>query len=376
MEKRSADYVVVGSGITGATIARQLTDAGRDVLVVERRSHAGGNVHDFRHESGIRIHTYGPHYFRTNSDQIWKFANRFADFHPYRPIVYSWADNRHVVWPLNKSYLAAAAGPEWKPERSETPSNFEEASLTMMPRIIYEKFIRGYTTKQWGVDPKSLAKDLAKRFDVREDNEQYFSLHKHQGIPLNGYASFMNKMLDGIPQIFDFDYLKDRESIQHRKKLIFTGPIDEFFDFNLGRLLYRAQRRMHEYLPDITEFQPAGQVNNPDMDSGPHIRTLEWRHMMPESELHSITGTVITREYPFTPEDPSEYEYPFPDRVNGELYEKYRLASSSLDDTLICGRLGEYRYLDMDQALGRALMLSRQLLSEIEWGAEVGESVP
>ena len=363
MTIRSADYVVVGSGITGATIARQLTDAGCDVLVVERRNHLGGNVHDFMHESGARIHTYGPHYFRTSSDQMWALVNRFTAFHPYRPIVFSLAENRHVVWPLNKSYLKSAVGPEWKPERTEPPSNFEEATLTMMPRIIYERFIRGYTIKQWGVDPQTLSKDLARRFDVREDDEQFFSPHKYQGIPLNGYASFMSNILEGIPQILDCDYIKHRDSIRHRKKLIFTGPIDEFFGFKLGRLMYRAQKRVHEYLPDTNEYQPVGQVNNPNLDNGAFIRTLEWRHMMPKCEASSVSGTVITREYPFTPEDPSEYEYPFPTDSNRQLYESYRALASSLKDTLICGRLGEYRYFDMDQALARAVLLSRQLLN-------------
>jgi len=362
MTSTCADYIVVGSGITGATIARQLVDAGLDVLVVDRRSHIGGNVHDFTHESGVRIHTYGPHYFRTNSDSLWEFVNRFTDFHLYRPIVYSLVDGRYVIWPLNKSYLQAEVGPEWKPDRTDPPSNFEEASLAMMPRIIYDRFIKGYTSKQWGVDPRSLSKELAGRFNVREDDEQFFSQHKHQGIPLHGYASFMSKLLEGIPRILDCDYLKERSSIRHRKKLIFTGPIDEFFGFQLGRLTYRAQRRTHEYLPDTTKFQPSGQVNNPGMESGPFIRTLEWRHMMPPEEQPSITGTVITREYPFTPDNPGEYEYPFPDEANRSLYQRYRAMASSLEDTLICGRLGEYRYFDMDQALARALMLSRELL--------------
>jgi UDP-galactopyranose mutase len=353
----------LGSGITGATIARQLVDAGLDVLVVDRRKHIGGNVHDFRHESGVRIHTYGPHYFRTSSDSIWEFVNRFTDFHFYRPIVYSLVDSRHVVWPLNKSYLNSEVGSDWKPERTEPPSNFEEASLTMMPRIIYDRFIRGYTMKQWGVDPRSLSKELASRFNVREDGEQFFSPHKHQGIPLNGYASFMSKLLEGIPQILACDYLKERHSIRHLKRLIFTGPIDEFFDFRLGRLTYRAQKRTHEYLPEISYFQPVGQVNNPGIESGPFIRTLEWRHMMPAEEIPLISGTVITREYPFTPDNPSEYEYPFPDEANRNLYRRYRTMAASLEDTLICGRLGEYRYFDMDQAFARALMLSRELLT-------------
>jgi UDP-galactopyranose mutase len=179
----------------------------------------------------------------------------------------------------------------------------------------------------------------------------------------------MSKLLEGVPKILNCDYLKERRSIRHVKKLIFTGPIDEFFDFQLGRLTYRAQKRTHEYLPTISNFQPTGQVNNPGMENGPFIRTLEWRHMMPPVENASIIGTVITREYPFTPDDPSDYEYPFPDEANLNLYHRYRAMAASLKDTLVCGRLGEYRYFDMDQALARALMLSQELLG-------VSRSVP
>jgi len=364
MFQAQADYVVVGSGVTGATIARQLADAGRDVLVVDRRTHLGGNVHDFTHPSGIRVHTYGPHYFRTNSDKIWGFVNRFTAFHPYRPIVYSWVDGRYAIWPLNRSYLLSVVGSDWKPERTEPPSNFEEACLTLMPRVIYEKFVRGYTQKQWGVPPTALAKELACRLDIRDDHEQFFSRHKYQGIPLHGYSAFMGNMLEGIPRIVGCDYLKHRQSISHGKKLIFTGPIDEFFGFKLGKLKYRAQKRIHEYLPDKAEFQPVGQVNNPSLENGEFVRTLEWRHMTPAREIPSCVGTVITREYPYTPEDSGEYEYPFPDLANRRLYATYRARAAALRDTVICGRLGEYRYFDMDQAIARALLLSKQLLRE------------
>lgn len=357
-----ADYVVVGSGITGATIARQLADASRDVLVVDRRDHLGGNVHDFTHSSGVRIHTYGPHYFRTNSSRLWEFAQRFGEFHPYRAMVSSWVDGQHEVWPINKGYLYSNVGSDWRPEHTGAPANFEEACLAMMPRLVYEKFVRGYTQKQWGVPPASLGKDLAGRFDVREDDERFFSRHIHQGIPVHGYASFMRNLLEGIPTVLNFDYLRERGAVRHRKMLVFTGPIDEFFSFQSGRLKYRAQKRVHEFLPETAMMQPVGQVNNPDMENGAFIRTLEWKHMMPESELHSTRGTVITREYPFTPDDPQQYEYPFPDETNRQLYALYRNAASALPDTIICGRLGEYRYYDMDQAMARALMLSRQLL--------------
>lgn len=356
------DYLVVGAGLTGAVIARQLIDAGREVLMVERRPHLGGNVHDYTHPSGICIHTYGPHYFRTTSDTIWRFVNRFADFYPYEAALKSDVDGRYENWPISASYIRRIVGEHWQPEFRGTPTNFEEASLAMMPRLIYEKFVKGYTEKQWGVPASTLSPRLAKRFDVRHDDEPRLMRHKYQGIPVNGYAAFMENMLAGIPAMLNLDYLQNQDAIKPRKMLIFTGPIDEYFGYDLGKLVYRGQRREHRYLPDIPYFQPCGQINNPDPCKGAHIRTLEWKHIMLPAHTKGITGTVITREIPITPTNPNEYEYPFPDEENAVLYQRYRARVNAIPGLLICGRLGEYRYYDMDQAIGRAAMLARRLL--------------
>ena len=188
--------------------------------------------------------------------------------------------------------------------------------------------------------------------------------HKYQGIPREGYAEFTKNILAGIPVVLGFDYLKHKELITARKLLIFTGPIDEFFGYDLGRLRYRGQRREHSYIPDRDLVQPCGQVNNPDPENGPYIRTLEWKHMMPPEEIPHIKGTVLTREYTYSPEDPNHQEYPFPDEENQELYKRYRARAEATPGVMVCGRLGEYRYYDMDQAIGRAMMLARQLLTE------------
>jgi UDP-galactopyranose mutase len=355
------DYLIVGSGLTGATIARCLADEGREVLVVDRRRHAGGNVHDHCHPSGIRIHTYGPHYFRTNSEAIWEFVTRFAAFDPYQAALKAWVDGRYENWPIAGSYIRRAIGNGWTPSFRGTPANFEQASLAMMPAPIYEKFVRGYTEKQWGVPPCELSAALAKRFDIREDDEPRLMRHKHQGIPRNGYANFIQNLLAGIPLLLNYDYLARRGEIKAKKTLVFTGPIDEFFQFRLGRLKYRGQRRTHEYLPDVDFVQPCGQVNNPQHSAGPHIRTLEWKHMMPAAYAKQIRGTVTTRELTETPSDPDHYEYPFPDETNARLYRQYRGLANGIPDLMICGRLGEYTYYDMDQAIGRATMLFRKL---------------
>jgi UDP-galactopyranose mutase len=358
----NVDYLIVGSGLTGAVIARRLVDAGRDVLLVDRRAHLGGNVHDHAHPSGIRIHTYGPHYFRTSSEALWEFVNRFAEFYKYEPALKSVVDGQYENWPIAASYIRRTIGATWSPGFSGTPLNFEEASLSMMPRSIYESFVRGYSEKQWGVPAASLSASLARRFDVREDDEPRLMRHKHQGIPCQGYSSLMSNMLSGIPVLLQCDYLQHRGAFDVRKLTVFTGPIDEHFGFDLGRLSYRGQQREHEYLADVAWAQPCGQVNNPDASTGPHIRTLEWKHMMDRQYAERIRGTVLTREIPFTPQDPERYEYPFPDDANAKLYQQYRARAASCDKLLICGRLGEYRYYDMDQAIGRAMLLAEQLL--------------
>ena len=358
-----AEFLIVGSGLTGGVIARELTDAGRSVRVLERRRHVGGNVHDTDHESGIRIHSYGPHYFRTNDDDLWAFVNRFGAFYRYEASLKSWVDGRYENWPIAGSYIRRILGDHWTPDFKGEPKNFEEASLAMMPRPIYEKFVKGYSEKQWGVPASQLSANLAKRFDVREDDEARLVRHRYQGIPVRGYAHLMRSMLDGIEVLPRVDYLQNRSAFQGQRLTIFTGPIDEFFDFDLGRLKYRGQVRTHDYLPDVEFHQPCGQVNNPDPDNGPHIRTIEWKHIMPRDVAAEIRGTVITREVTVTPASPEDYEYPFPDDENGGLFRRYRERARQVEGLLICGRLGEYRYYDMDQAIARARMLARRILS-------------
>lgn len=359
--KLSADYLVVGTGLTGAAIARVLADKGREVLVIERRSHIGGNVHDHVHPAGIRVHTYGPHYFRTNSDRVWDFVRRFSDFYPFVASVKSHVDGCYENWPVSASYILRAVGANWAPAFTGTPNTFEEAALSLMPRVIYEKFVKGYTEKQWGVPAASLSPELCTRFDVRLDDDPRLMRHKYQGLPKHGYASLMREMLSGIPLLLNCDFLRCRDQCRAHKLLVFTGPIDEFWNFELGHLQYRAQRREETYLPDVSFAQPCAQVNNPQRENGQHIRALEWKHMMPANHASRIRGTVITRETPATPTDPGEYEYPIPDRANAELYARYRARTRTLPKVLICGRLGEYRYYDMDQAIERALLLSERL---------------
>lgn len=360
----TVDYLVVGAGLTGATIARQLHDDGREVLVLDRRDHVGGNVHDHIGDGGIRVHTYGPHYFRTNSERIWRFVTRFADFYPYEAVLASFVDGRYERWPIAAEYIRRAIGDGWSPAFTGEPADFEEASLAMMPEQVYRSFVKGYTEKQWGVPASALSRDLAGRFDVRDDDDARLKRQRHQGIPVGGYAAFTERLLEGIPRRLGVDYLADPRAFQARRRVVFTGPIDELYGFDLGRLAYRGQRREHEYRPDVEQAQPYGQVNNPDPYGGPHVRTLEWRHMLSPEEAKRAVGTVLTREIPISPTHPEDYEYPFPDDANKALYQQYRARARRDRHLLVCGRLGEYRYYDMDQAIARALLLAKRLLAE------------
>lgn len=356
------DYLVVGSGLTGATIARLLADAGRDVLVLERRSHLGGNVYDFVHESGIRIHAYGPHYFRTSSERIWQFVNRFSPFHRFEAVVMTSVHGRLENWPVSRTYIRNTVGHEWKVAFRGTPSNFEEASLALMPRVVYETFVKDYTEKQWGVPASQLSVDLARRFDVRDNADRRLTRHRWQGIPTNGYATFIAELLRGIPVLLNCDYLLHGGDFHARQCVVYTGPIDEFFGFDLGRLAYRAQRREVVYEANKQFEQPVVQVNNPCRSDGPHVRTIEWKHLMPSDFAHRIQGTVLTRETPFTPICANDYEYPFPEERNRRLYNEYRQRADALRNTIIAGRLGEYRYYDMDQAIARAMVIAKRRL--------------
>lgn len=359
----SADYIVVGSGLTGTVIARLLADAGRDVAIVERRAHFGGNVYDRVHRSGIRMHEYGPHYFRTDSERVWSFVSRFASFYRYEARVLTLVDGHYQNWPISGTYLRQVAGADWRASFHATPRNFEEACQSLMPAIVYEKLVKSYTEKQWGVPASRLDAGLAKRFDVRMDDDPRLSRCKYQGLPVDGYSGMFTRMLAGIPVLLGTDYLKQIADIHHRKLLVFTGPIDEFFGLKYGRLKYRAQERVHAYFPRVEWVLPCAQVNNPDPIKGGHIRSIEWKHLMTKDNAAKVHGTVITRETPYTPLDADHYEYPFPDDENRCIYKHYRAEADRQQRLLICGRLGDYRYYDMDHAIWNATCIVRRILA-------------
>jgi UDP-galactopyranose mutase len=356
------DFLIVGTGLTGATIAHVLSCAGYSVLAVDRRSHPGGNVYDYVHPSGILVQKYGPHYFRTSSQRVWNFVQQFGSFYRYEAKVLSRVDERHENWPVTLSYIRRLIGYIPAHERTADAPNFEAAVLSIMPMEVYDRFVREYTEKQWGIPAHRLDPDLARRVQIRWDDDPRLTPRaRYQGLPKAGYTELIQSMLKSIPVVLDFDYLQDRKLFRPRKMTVFTGAIDEYFDFSLGRLKYRGQRRDTTYHPGICRLQPAAQVNEPQHAGGAHIRTLEWKQLMPPKRVRRIKGTVVTKETPFSPEDSDQYEYPFPDEENRSLYSRYRALAAEEKNTLICGRLGEYRYYDMDQAIARALMLAKRL---------------
>jgi len=362
------DVIVVGSGLTGAVVARVLTDNGYDVLVIEKRHHVGGNVHDYRHESGARIHTYGPHYFRTSSLKIWDFVSRFAKFYKYEAEVLSdVGDGSLAVWPPNADVLERFGLTDWIPNSRRRPENFEEACLDGMPAVLYELFVKEYNEKQWGRKASDLLPKLFKRFDVRAGSERRLTPNATwQGIPVVGYCNLMTEMLRGIRVECGVDYLDNVDKFLAKMCIVYTGPIDHFFGCDLGRLEYRGQLRKHTWMPKTDKHQEVGQVNNPLHAGGEHIRTIEWKHIMNYECRTSVIGTVTTTETPFAPTESSDFEYPVPDNANADLYARYRRRANTLGRVIIAGRLGEYKYLDMDQAIGRAMKTAETLISHCE----------
>lgn len=359
------DFVVVGSGLTGSTIARILSDHHQDVIILERKNHIAGNIYDYRHECGAMIHEYGPHYFRCRSEKIWNFLNRFTGFYDWSATLLSKVNNSYFNWPIQQNYIEEIASNNKETFKGK-PSNFEEACLAKMPRKLYELFVKGYTEKQWGVNAAGIDKELASRIRVNKVNEnQLTPNYKWNALPRFGYTKMAENIIEKIPMEFEFDYLQHKEKVIANKMLIFTGPIDEFFAFKYGKLKYRGQNRCIEYFEGIDEYQPAVQVNYPNIEER-RIRTIEWKHLMPAEEKIKVKGTVLTHEIPFTPDNVNQYEYPFPDKINKLLYQQYKKDADKLDNVLICGRLGEYRYYDMDQAIGRAMKLASAILKKFD----------
>ena len=368
------DYLIVGAGLFGAVCARELADAGKAVLVIEKRSHIAGNAYTERIE-GIDVHSYGAHVFHTNDKTVWDYVRRFASFHRfthspvanYHGELFSLPFNMYTfnkLWGVATPREAAAIIEQQRAEIIGEPRNLEEQAISLVGREVYEKLIKGYTEKQWGRDCKRLPAFIIKRLPVRLsfDNNYFDALY--QGIPTEGYTQFVAKMLDGIETRLDADYLLNRDFWNGlAKRIIYTGPIDAFFDFSLGSLAYRSLRFETEVL-DIPNYQGNAVVNFTDRET-PWTRIIEhkWFTFGKDESGNELPKTVISKEYSFEWKPGDEAYYPVNDEDNSKLYRQYKEMADRQEKVIFGGRLGEYRYYDMDQVIAAALNLTEKLKS-------------
>lgn len=367
------DYLIVGSGLTGAIFAHEARRHGNSVLVIDKRPHIAGNIYT-QNIAGIHVHTYGPHIFHTNNHRVWQFVNQFTAFNNFtnRPIanymgeIYSLPFSMYTfnkIWGVITPDEARAKIDSQRREAGITsPRNLEEQAISLVGRDIYERLIKGYTEKQWGRSCSELPAFIIKRLPVRFtwDNNYYNALY--QGIPIDGYTAIIERMLDGIDVRTECDFFADRSELEGlAKKVVFTGQIDAYFGHELGNLEYRTLRFETEILADTANFQGNAIVNYTDRET-PFTRCIEHKHFCPEVESES---TVITREYSSEWRAGDEPYYPVNDERNNRLYESYQeMAKAKSPDVIFAGRLGEYKYYDMDAAVLRALELSDKI-----WGA-------
>ena len=360
------DYLIVGAGLYGSTVARELTDAGKSVLVLDKRPHIAGNVYTKPME-GINVHIYGAHIFHTNNSTVWNYVQRFATFNRftnspvanYHGELYSLPFNMYTfnkMWNITTPAEAQDIINKQKAEITGEPQNLEEQAISLVGRDIYEKLIKGYTEKQWGRDCTGLPSFIIKRLPVRLtfDNNYFNALY--QGIPVGGYTGLVQHMLDGIEVKLNCDYLADREHWNSvAEKIIYTGPIDAYFDYMLGNLEYRSVRFETEVL-DTDNFQGNAAVNYTDRET-PWTRIIEhkWFEFGKDENGNDLPKTVISREYSSEWKPGDEPYYPVNDERNGQLYAQYKDLAEKENKVIFGGRLGEYKYYDMDQVIAAAL---------------------
>ena len=354
------DYLVVGSGLYGAIFAHEAKGHGKSVLVVDKRPNIAGNIYTENIE-GINVHKYGAHIFHTNNKKVWNYITRFAEFNRftnspvanYRGELYSLPFNMYTfnkMWGVVTPEEAAAKIEEQRREITHEPQNLEEQAISLVGRDIYEKLIKGYTEKQWGRDCKELPAFIIKRLPVRLtfDNNYFNALY--QGIPDGGYTAMVERMLEGIEVRLNVDYLADRENLNAlADKVVYTGPVDAYFGYRLGALQYRSVRFETEVL-DTDNYQGNAVVNYTDAET-PYTRIIEHKHFA----FGTQPKTVISREYSTEWHQGDEPYYPVNDEKNGALYAKYKALADAETKVIFGGRLGEYKYYDMDKVIEAAL---------------------
>ena len=360
------DYAIVGAGFAGSVLAERLaSQAGKTVLIIDKRSHIGGNAYDCPNEDGILIHRYGPHIFHTNSPDVFAYLSQFTEWRHYEHRVLASVDGQLLPIPINLDTVNKLYGYSFTSEElaeyfktvGEQVDNIqtsEDVVVSQVGRDLYEKFFRGYTRKQWGVDPSELDKMVTSRIPTRTNQDDRYFTDEFQYMPLHGYTKMFEKMVDN-PNIHlmlgtDFKQVKDELSFD---ELIYTGPVDEYFDYCYGKLPYRSLRFDHQTL-DVADYQPVSVVNYPNDHA--YTRITEYKKLTGQEHP---TKTSLTFEYP---QDEGDPYYPVPRPENAALYKEYKQLADEQAGVHFVGRLGTYRYYNMDQVVAQALTLYKKLV--------------
>ncbi|NWK72822.1 UDP-galactopyranose mutase [Acinetobacter sp. SwsAc6] len=360
--------LIVGAGFAGSVCARELAEAGHEILAVDRRDHIAGNAFDVKDEHGILIHQYGPHIFHTNSERIFNYLSKYTEWYPYEHRVRGVVDGREYPFPINRDTLnqlynldltevQAAEFFEKVREPKERVLTSEDVVLNSVGRDLYEKFFLNYTKKQWGLDPSQLKAGVAARIPTRTNSDDRYFTDKYQAMPLHGYTAMFENLLDHpniqVQTSTEFkDVLNEKNQFDH---IVYTGPIDAFYDYQFGHLPYRSLRFEHEHLAHTKQYQSVGTVNYPnDFD---FTRITEFKHLTGQKHL----STSIVREYPTAEGDPY---YPIPRDENEKLFKQYQALASAEENVTFVGRLAEYRYYNMDQVVGAALNAVGKILGK------------
>jgi UDP-galactopyranose mutase len=352
------DYLIVGSGLFGSTFAQQAKENKKKVLIIDKRSHIGGNIYT-ENIDGINVHKYGCHIFHTNKQEVWDYVNRFVSFNNYRHKGVVNFKDKIFSFPINLMTLCQVYGVTNPNDAQKMmnqdkvlihhPKNMEEWCLANIGKKLYKIFIEGYSKKQWGCHPKKLPSTIIKRLPVRltfDDN--YFHDFKFQGIPIGGYTKLIKNMIDGIKVELGTDYSEIKDWKKYAKNLVFSGGIDQFFNYEYGELEYRSLKWEHEKLQG--DFQGTSCVNYTDLKTK-FTRIVEHKHF----ENSNLPNTIISKEYSTTWKETKDPYYPITNEKNLNLYNKYKKLTTQQKNVIISGRLGSYKYLDMDDTISLSL---------------------